>query len=69
MNRWIDKMNRGTRAVEMVGLGLGLIAIVACADDHAIRQTPPAHHPPAALDMRGDCMTPPCGPQPAPLPR
>ena len=69
MNRWIDKMSKGTRAIELLGFGLGFTMIVACADDHAIRKTPPAHHPPAALDMRVDCMTPPCGSEPAPAPR
>jgi hypothetical protein len=57
------------RTTSWLGLCRGLTIMVACADDHAVRKTPPMHHPPAALDMRGDCMTPPCGSEPGPVPR
>ena len=39
---------------------------VGCAADPPMHARAPHPHPPAALDMRGDCMTPPCGPGGAP---
>ena len=47
--------------VEIVLLS-SLMMVAACADSKgAARNAPPTHQSPAALDMRGDCITPPCG--------